>query len=73
MSAVQSAAIAHRNGDANGFDVDSIDLIDHAVDANGDPVNNGNVLEATSSSEEDIASCSSNSDEKDEVIHLKTR
>lgn len=68
MSAVQSATIAHRNGDAN-----LVDLIDSSVDANGDPVNNGNVLVATSSSEEDIASCSSYNDERDDVIHLKTR
>lgn len=64
MSAIQSAAIAHRNADANIVDL---------IDANGDPVNNENVLVATSSSEEDIASCSSNNDEHDDVIQLKTR
>jgi hypothetical protein len=68
MSAVQSAVKAHLIGDANGFDDAGIDLdIVDAVDANGDP------MTATSSSEEDIASCSSNNDEKDDVIQLKTR
>lgn len=66
MSAVQSAVIAHRNGDADKF-------LDDTIDANGDPVNNGSVLASTSSSEEDNASWSSNNDEKDDVIQLKTR
>lgn len=74
MSSVQSAAIATRNGGATPFSEDCVDMIDHPVDANGDPlVKNGNVMTITSSSEEDIASCSSNNDEDDDVIQLKTR
>lgn len=70
MSAVQSATIANRNG---GLHDNVADLIEQAIDANGDPLNreNGNGSTA-SSSEEDIASCSRD-DEKEEVIHLKTR
>lgn len=71
MSAVQSATIANRNG---GLHDNVADLIEQAIDANGDPLNreSGNGSTA-SSSEEDIASCSSRDDEKEEVIHLKTR
>jgi hypothetical protein len=58
---------------ASNFDDDGIDMMDLAVDANGDPVNGGNGMAITSSSEEDIASCSSNNDENDDIIHLKTR
>lgn len=71
MSAVQSASIAHRNGKLH----DNVaDLIEQAIDANGDPLKgeSGNGSTA-SSSEEDIATCSSKEDEKEEVIHLKTR
>jgi hypothetical protein len=44
-------------------------LVDHVIDANGDPVS----IKATSSSEEDIASCSSQEPETDEIIGKKTR
>lgn len=70
MSAAQIATIAHRN-EANGYSDE--ELTDNSVDANGDPLGNGNGLKLTSSSEEDVASCSSKDDEKDQVIHLKTR
>lgn len=60
MSSAQPTVIA--TIDALKFHDDGID-----VDANGDP------MSATSSSEEDIASCSSNTDENDDVIQLKTR
>lgn len=73
MSAVQIACIANRNGDGNGFLDEVVDGLNQAFDANGDPVKNGNGLKAASSSDEDIASCSSKEDEKDEIIHLKTR
>lgn len=71
MSAVQSASVAHRNGEL----LDNVaDLIEQAIDANGDPLKgeSGNGSTA-SSSEEDIGSCSSKDGEKDEVIQLKTR
>lgn len=70
MSTVQKATIAHRNG-AIGYSDE--DLTDNSIDANGDPLSSGVDLKATSSSEEDVASCTSKDDEKDEVIHLKTR
>lgn len=44
-------------------------LVDHVIDANGDPM----IIKATSSSEEDIASCSSHETETDEIMGLKTR
>jgi hypothetical protein len=44
-------------------------LVDHVIDANGDPL----TIKATSSSEEDIASCSSQELETEEIIGKKTR
>ena len=73
MSAVQSACIAHRNGDANGYHDEGVEVLDNGFDANGCILKSVNGLEITSSSEEDIASCSSNNDENDEIIHIKTR
>lgn len=73
MSAVQSACIAHRNGDSNGYHDEVVDVLENGIDANGDDLNTENGLKTTSSSEEDIASCSSNNDESDEIIHIKTR
>lgn len=73
MSAVQSACIAHRNGEANGFLDEGVDTLDRVVDANGDLLSNGNGLKVESSSEEDLASSSSKDEEDDDVIHLKTR
>lgn len=70
MSATHTATIAHRN-EANGYSDE--ELTDNSVDANGDPLSSGNGLKVASSSEEDVASCSSKDDEKDEVIYLKTR
>lgn len=69
MSATHSACIAHRNGDANGYLEEGVDVLD----SNGDVLKDENGLKATSSSEEDITSCSSNNDENDEVIYIKTR
>jgi hypothetical protein len=66
MSASESKVIA------SNFDDAGIDIMDLAIDANGDPMD-GNEMAITSSSEEDIASCSSNNDENDDVIQLKTR
>lgn len=51
-------------------DFDSVGmLVDHVIDANGDPVS----IQTTSSSEEDIASCSSQEPETEEIIGKKTR
>lgn len=66
MSAVQSACIAHRNGDGNLFDEGVV--LEQVVDANGDLL-----MKASSSSEEDVASCSSKDEESDEIIGLKTK
>lgn len=73
MSAIQSACIAHRNGEANGYHDEGVEALDNGVDCNGDVFKAPNLLKVTSSSEEDIASCNSNSDENDEIIHIKTR
>lgn len=73
MSAVQSACIAHRNGEANGYPDEGVVLLDVAIDANGDPVKDGNGLKVSSSSDEDLASCSSKDEEDEGVITLKTR
>lgn len=77
MSAVQSATIAHRNGGRNGNayqNDEGVDLVDHYVDANGDPVKSEKKFESLS--DEDIASSSSKdegNDESDEITYLKTR
>lgn len=69
MSAVQSACIAHRNGESKAFE----DLLENIIDANGDLVKTVNELKVGSSSEEDIASSSSKDEESNACIFLKTR
>lgn len=69
MSAVQAASIDGNN--VNGYSDE--ELTDNSIDANGDPLGRENCLKVASSSEEDVASCSSKDDKKDDVIYLKTR
>lgn len=68
MSSVQPA---YRNGKSKDYE----HALSYEVDANGDPIiNNNNGLKRTeTSSDEDVASCSSKDDETDEIIGLKTR
>lgn len=68
MSSLQSA---YRNGKSNDYE----HALSHEVDANGDPINinNNGSKRIETSSDEDVASCSSKDDETDEIIGLKTR
>lgn len=72
MAAFQAACFTLCNGDENGSQNDGIEM-EIVVDANGDFLKNEDGLKGSSSSEEDIASCSSKDDESDEIIGLKTR
>lgn len=61
---------AYRNDESKGFEA----VLTLEVDANGDPINNKNGLKQTeTSSDEEVASCSSKDDETDDIIGLKTR
>lgn len=67
MSSVQSA---YRNGESNDYE----HALSQEFDANGDPIINNNGLKRLeTSSDEEVASCSSKDDETDEIIGLKTR
>lgn len=61
---------AYRNDESIGYE----SVLSQEVDANGDPINGKNGLKQTeTSSDEEVASCSSKDDETDEIIGLKTR